>query len=188
MAFVLLLLVITSVFVVFMIILILWKRRINIERMEKENEEKFFSPDFNKASDSYETESISKVNMSNLRLIRLNELELCRILGRGAFGTVYEGYYKPLDQNNYKVRVAIKLLNKCKLSDEKAVTRMSEELFNVSFNKIFFIKLEVFHRKKLCRKNKGKLVTIFKISKKTCCCYVSAYIPHYNSVFIFNLF
>jgi len=128
-----------SVFLMSMIVLSLWKRRIKIEKLEKENEEKFFSPDFNKDNYQYETDSINMVNMSNLRLITLNELELCRILGRGAFGTVYEGYYKPIDQN-YRVKVAIKLLNKCKLSDEKALAKMSEELFNVNIlSNILFV-------------------------------------------------
>ena len=66
----------------------------------------------------------------------MNELELIKILGRGAFGTVYEGYYAPSTQNNYKVKVAIKVLNKCRFSDEKAVARQSEELINVSFRTI----------------------------------------------------
>lgn len=122
------LIVVSGIFLIFIVLISLWQRRIKI--IEKENEEKFFSPDFNHENGSYESDS-TKVNMSNLRLININELELSKVLGRGAFGTVYEGYYKPFNKSNYKVRVAIKVLNKCKLSDEKAVTRLSEELINV---------------------------------------------------------
>jgi len=118
--------------VTFIAIISIWQRRIKIKQTERENEEKFFSPDFDKETGPYESD---KVNMSTLRLIKLNELELGRILGRGAFGTVYEGHYRPFDdddQSNYKVKVAIKVLNKPKFSDEKAVSRLSEELINVS--------------------------------------------------------
>ena len=68
--------------------------------------------------------------MSDLRLVKLNELKLEKMLGRGAFGIVYKGYYMPFDQSNYKVRVAIKVLNKYKQSDEKGVAKLSDELIN----------------------------------------------------------
>ena len=104
-----------------------WLYNLRLKRIERENEEQVFSSSF--AEDALAT---SKVNMSNLRLVNLDELELCKILGRGAFGTVYEGFYKPFDKHNCQVRVAIKVLNKCKFSDEKAVMKLSEELINVS--------------------------------------------------------
>lgn len=131
-----LVLILVTLFVTFIAIISVWQRRIKIRQLERENEEKFFSPDFDKETD--DGPYSDKVNMSTLRLIKLNELELGRVLGRGAFGTVYEGFYRPFDdddQSNCKVKVAIKVLNKQKVSDEKAVSRLSEELINVSFNK-----------------------------------------------------
>lgn len=104
-----------------------WLYNLRLKRIERENEEQVFSSSF--SEDAYDA---SKVNMSNLRLVNLDELELCKILGRGAFGTVYEGFYKPFDKHNCQVRVAIKVLHKCKFSDEKTVKKLSDELINVN--------------------------------------------------------
>ncbi len=123
--------IISAIFIIF---ISFWKHKLKIERLEKENEEKFFSPSFN---NSYDENDSNKVNMSNLRLIKISELELGKIIGRGAFGTVYEGYYRPFDQSNFKVKVAIKVLKKT-FSDEKAISRLSDELINV--NKYFLFK------------------------------------------------
>ena len=113
-----------SVFVgaILCVIAIISFRKYRDWRDEKDriNEEKIFATNFN-----------GEKNMSNLRLVNQDELEMGNILGRGAFGTVFEGRYKPFKNKKFRVNVAIKVLNKCKYSDEKAIPKLSEELINV---------------------------------------------------------
>jgi hypothetical protein len=123
-----------------------------IEKRNKEKlrfEEKFFSPDDSSYSDNdgdeYGEKKL-KVNMADLRLIQISDLEKGIELGRGAFGTVYKGYYLAIDKNgnNIRVEVAIKELNKCRVSDdEKGYAELTKEVINVriltnSKRKIFF--------------------------------------------------
>lgn len=81
-----------------------------IDRKNREralNEEKFFASQLFES----EEEKQDKVNMSNLTLISDNELDKGDMLGQGAFGTVFEGFYKPNGEEKNKIKVAIKELN-----------------------------------------------------------------------------
>jgi serine/threonine protein kinase len=99
-----------------------------MEKIYRKNEEKFFYSSFD---DKGGFDDSKKMDMSDLRLVSKNQLKLEKMLGRGAFGTVHKGYYMPFNENNCKVRVAIKVLNKCKFSDEKSIAKLSDELINV---------------------------------------------------------
>jgi hypothetical protein len=62
----------------------------------------------------------------------------------------------PFGQSNYQVRVAIKVLNKSKLSDEKAIAKLSDELINVNlFEKKAKNKLIYFNKLKIGSKSNG---------------------------------
>ncbi len=106
-----------------------------MEKKDRKNEEKFF---YSSYDENGGFDDSNKMDMSDLRLVRVNQLKLEKMLGRGAFGTVYKGYYMPFNESNYKVRVAIKVLNKCKFSDEKSVAKLSDELINVFMAFDFF--------------------------------------------------
>ncbi len=105
-------------------------------RIRYENEEKFFAlntddnDDLNDPNDHYNNK---KSNMSVLDLIQKNELMLGIELGKGAFGTVYEGYYLPNGRSQDKIKVAIKVLNKIKMVGEKA-RELNNEFLNVSLH------------------------------------------------------
>ncbi|ESO07613.1 hypothetical protein HELRODRAFT_190996 [Helobdella robusta] len=61
-------------------------------------------------NDESTRESDVKPDMSRLRLIRENELKRKNVIGSGAFGTVYKGYWTPEGTRNMKIPVAIKVL------------------------------------------------------------------------------
>ena len=62
----------------------------------------------------------------------------------------------PFGQSNYQVRVAIKVLNKSKLSDEKAIAKLSDELINVNlFEKKTKINLFILINLKIGSKSNG---------------------------------
>ena len=104
-----------------------------LDRRNKEKlryEQKFFSlEDSSGDEDGGEKKT---VNMAELRLIQINDLEKSFELGKGAFGTVYEGNYVAIDKNGkkFKIKVAIKELNKCKSNDEKDCKELTMEIIN----------------------------------------------------------
>ena len=102
-------------------------------RIRAESEKKFFSNqnDDDEKKGEYNNDA-TKLNMSNLRLIQKDELTLRVELGKGAFGTVFEGYYMPNGQHEKKIKVAIKVLNKCRALDEKTMSDQANELLDVS--------------------------------------------------------
>ena len=102
-------------------------------RIRAESEKKFFSNqnDDDEKKGEYNNDA-TKLNMSNLRLIQKDELTLRVELGKGAFGTVFEGYYMPNGQQEKKIKVAIKVLNKCRALDEKTMSDQANELLDVS--------------------------------------------------------
>ena len=77
------------------------------------------------------TDSNAKANMSTvLDLIQKNQLILSKELGRGAFGTVYEGYYAPGGRYSYeRIKVAIKVLN---VINDKKARELNNEFLNVT--------------------------------------------------------
>jgi hypothetical protein len=77
-----------------------------------------------------------------LDLIRSDQLELSNVLGKGAFGTVYEGYYSFLPEKD-KLKIAIKVLNNIKVDDEVSHKKLNDEFLNV-FTIIFLVFL-TFH-------------------------------------------
>lgn len=96
-------------------------------------EEKFFdSIDFDSKSNDTQT---NKVNLTNLLLISENELEKGKTLGQGAFGTVFEGYYKPNGDSKKRIKVAIKELNSFPSNSHEKIKELENEIVNVS--KIF---------------------------------------------------
>ena len=99
-------------------------------RIRDECEKKFFNPHYDENKDDYNNEDSTKFKTSNLRLLQADSLEFGTELGKGAFGTVFEGYYK---QSGKKIRVAIKVLNKCKTIDDKSISDQLSELLNVTF-------------------------------------------------------
>jgi hypothetical protein len=109
-----------------------------LDRSNKEKlryEEKFFAPDSGDDDDDDNDDEKKTVNMAELRLIQISELEKGVELGKGAFGTVYEGNYIAVDRNGkrFKIKVAIKELNRCKSNDEKGYKELTKEIINVRF-------------------------------------------------------
>jgi serine/threonine protein kinase len=112
--------ILALIFMVFSCLFLAWSRKRNLNKQREE------------MSKEEENENYSfKPNMNNLLLVKTSELVLGKQLGNGAFGIVYEGYYKPSDQNDTKIRVAIKVLSSCKSTDEKALIKLTDELINV---------------------------------------------------------
>lgn len=121
--------------VFFILIFSYFKLKDKKNRIRAESEKKFFSNqnDDDEKKDDYNNDDCStKLNNSNLRLIQKDELMLRVELGKGAFGTVFEGYYVPNGQHDKKIKVAIKVLNKCRALDEKSLSDQTNELLDVS--------------------------------------------------------
>ena len=100
--------------VLLILVLSYFKLKEKNNRILAESEKKFFSRhqkdnDMEKKNDF---NSATKFKASNLRLLQADELVTRVELGKGAFGTVYEGYYIPNGQHGKKIKVAIKVLNK----------------------------------------------------------------------------
>ena len=117
--------------VFFIVIFSYFKLKDKKNRIRAESEKKFFSNqnDDDEKKDYYNNDDCSaKLNNSNLRLIQKDELMLRVELGKGAFGTVFEGYYVPNGQHDKKIKVAIKVLNKCRALDEKSLSDQTNEL------------------------------------------------------------
>ena len=119
--------------VLFLALLSYFKLKDKRNRIRAETEKKFFSNDNDddEKKDDYNDDS-TRLNNSNLRLIQKDELSLRVELGKGAFGTVFEGYYLPNGQQDKKIKVAIKVLNKCRALDEKSLSDQTNELLDVS--------------------------------------------------------
>ena len=98
-------------------------------RIRYQNEEKFFAL----STEDTNEDDVSKSNMCLLNLIQKNELMLSSELGKGAFGTVYEGYYKPNGRSQDKIKVAIKILNKLKVVEEEKARELNNQFLNVIF-------------------------------------------------------
>lgn len=132
------LILILSVFIVVMLVGSFVVSGLFLRYLNKRNEEKlryeeqFFSPDDGNDDQDYGSEK-KTVNMAELRLIQINDLEKGVELGKGAFGTVYEGNYIAYDRNGkrFKIKVAIKELNKCKINDENGYKELTKEIINV---------------------------------------------------------
>ena len=94
--------------VFFILIFSYFKLKDKKNRIRAESEKKFFSNqnDDDEKKDDYSNDDCStKLNNSNLRLIQKDELMLRVELGKGAFGTVFEGYYVPNGQHDKKIKV-----------------------------------------------------------------------------------
>ena len=124
--------------VLLLLVLSYFKLKEKKNRIRAESEKKFFSSHQNdddmEKKDGYD--DAAKFKTSNLRLLQADELVTRVELGKGAFGTVYEGFYIPNGQHGKKIKVAIKVLNKCKATDDKILSEQHNELLNV--NKCFF--------------------------------------------------
>ncbi len=100
------------------------------KRIEFENEKMYFGIDSDENNDD-KNEDCDKLTLD---LLRSDQLLLSNELGKGAFGTVYEGYYiregHPLQE---KIKVAIKVLNNIKVDDEVAHKKLNDEFLNVLF-------------------------------------------------------
>ena len=122
-------------FILFVSLFSYFKLKDKKNRIRAESEKKFFSNqnDFDEKKGDYNNDdSTTKLNNSNLRLIQKDELSLRVELGKGAFGTVFEGFYIPNGQHDKRIKVAIKVLNKCRALDEKSLSDQTNELLDVS--------------------------------------------------------
>ncbi len=98
------------------------------KRIEFENEKMYFGMD----SDDNIDEKNEDCDKLTLDLLRNDQLKLGDELGKGAFGTVYEGYY--IREGHHlqdKIKVAIKVLNNIKVNDEAAHKKLNDEFLNV---------------------------------------------------------
>jgi hypothetical protein len=77
-------------FMIFIFMMAYWKNKRKLEKIFKKNEDKFFCPNYDENGGFDDS---NKVDMSDLRLVNLNELKREKMLGRGAFGTVYKGNF-----------------------------------------------------------------------------------------------
>jgi hypothetical protein len=92
------------------------------------DEEMFFEANQN---NDQQGESAKDVNKYILNLVTQEELVVKDIIGFGAFGTVHRGYYVPLADPQKRIKVAIKIMNPSKRTDEKNMIEITKDLMNV---------------------------------------------------------
>ncbi|CAF0744980.1 unnamed protein product [Brachionus calyciflorus] len=99
-----------------------------------ENEKNFFeSKDYDEIisyEDNNEKYNYDNNSMENLILLKNYELEKCYMLGHGAFGTVFVGFYKPNGDEKSKFRVAIKELNAFSTTDDEKIKELENAIIN----------------------------------------------------------
>ncbi len=78
----------------------------------------------NEDTNGGDTVKTNKANLTKLKLINTEELTKGQLLGKGAFGSVYEAVWYPVDEKRFHVKVAIKEL-RTETTEEK-----SEELID----------------------------------------------------------
>lgn len=111
--------------------------KISISRVHKlksdliQNEKEFFESNDTESDD----EAYDNCSQSKLILIKENDLEKCKSVGQGAFGTVYVGFYKPYGNQDKKFRVAIKEL-KISANKKIEIKTLENDIINVIFNLI----------------------------------------------------
>ena len=105
-------------FIAILVFLRIKKKQKN--KIRTDTEKKFFA--VNSYNDDNKEDGNAPI-MCDLRLIQADELSLRHELGRGAFGIVYQGYYMPNGEKDKRIKVAIKVLNKCRNFNEVDQTK-----------------------------------------------------------------